>query len=199
MTILFCTLVILALVPTTLVQAQNIRSSELPVTIVAKKWRAEYRNPQIEEDPFKAVKEHEEAERQRIASNRRNEELRKQGLPPENPPVRVFKPDTGPRGLIVTYIYEVKFRNSGKKSISKLAWEYVFFEPGTEQEVGRRRFESRINIGPGKTRTLAIRSTLSPTGIVDAMKADNKSREQYTEKIEIRSVEFADGSMWKVE
>ncbi len=195
MIILNGTLAFLALVSTTLVQAQDNLSPDLPVTIVGNKWRAEIRNPKIDEDPFKAVKEHDEAERERIATNRRNEILIERGLPTVNPPVRPIKPDTGPRGLIATYIYELKVRNTGKKSISKLIWEYVFFEPGTEREVGRRRFESKINIGPGKTKTLKIRSTSSPTGILDATKSDNNSREQYVEKIVIRSVEYADGSL----
>ena len=97
----------------------------------------------------------------------------------------------------VAYVYEVKIRNTGEKRIRTLTWEYVFFEPGTELEVGRRRFVSRVNIPPGRTGNVVMRSTSPPTGTFDAAKAGKKSSDQYAEQVVIQSVVYADGSVWQ--
>lgn len=111
------------------------------------------------------------------------------------PPVR--KTIRRARGLSVTYIYEVKIRNIGKKDIRSLAWDYVFFDPGTQREVGRRKFVSEVSIGPSKTRRVVVRAASSPTGIIDAAQAGKNSRNLYSEQVIIQSVGYADGSGWK--
>ena len=68
----------------------------------------------------------------------------------------------------------------------------MFFEPGTQREVGRRQFISKENIEPGKTKTLVIRTPLPPTDTIDSSKADKKSRNQYSEQIVITA-----SSIWK--
>ena len=118
-------------------------------------------------------------------------------MPTKTTQISVPAPETGRRGLSVTYIYEVKVRNTGEKEIRTLIWEYVFFEPGTERELGRRRFVSRESIGPGKTRNLVLRSASSPTGTIDASKAGKKSRDEYSEQVVIQRIEYADGSVWQ--
>ena len=97
----------------------------------------------------------------------------------------------------VTYVYEVKIRNTGEKRIRTLTWEYVFFEPGTELEVGRRRFVSKVPHWPRQNRDVVMRSTSPPTGTFDAAKAGKKSSDQYAEQVVIQSVVYADGSVWQ--
>ena len=178
-------------------QALSHPSAGPGVTVIEKKWRIDVRNPALEKDPVKAMKEREEEERKRKAADRLNEQLNQAGMPPVAPPVRAPATDTGPRGLSVTYVYEVKFSNTGAKRIRSIAWEYVFFEPGTKREAGRRRFVSEVSIGPGRSRNVVVRSALSPTGTFDATKAGKKPRDQYSEEVVIRSVGYADGSVWQ--
>ena len=172
-------------------------SARPKVTVIQKKWRIDVRNPASEKDPFKAIKEHQQEVIEQRGDARENENRIQQGEPTLPPRVRVPSPETGARGLSVTYVYELKVRNTGEKRIRTLNWEYVFFEPGTEREVGRRRFVSKVSIMPGSTRNVVSRSASSPTGTIEATKAAKKLRAQYSEQVVIRSVEYADGSVWR--
>lgn len=167
------------------------------LTVIQKKWRIDVRNPALEKDPIRAMNEREALERQRKETERTNEILIEKGMPTKTSTVRPPAPQTGARRPSVTYVYEVKVRNTGPKGIRVLNWEYVFFEPGTEQEVGRRRFATKVSIGPGKTRTVIARTASSPTGTIDASKAGKKPEDQYSEQVVIRSVEYADRSVWR--
>lgn len=167
------------------------------VTVLQKKWRMDVRNPALEKDPLWPNKQREQEEALQREDARENENRIRMGEPTLPPRVRVPRPDRGPRRLWVTYIYEVKVRNTGVKEIRTLTWEYEFFEPGTERLVGRLRIVSNVNISPGKTRNVLVRTTSSPTGTVDATKAGKKPQDQYSERVVIRSVSYADGSVWQ--
>lgn len=164
--------------------------------VVQKKWRMEVRNPALERDPFEPNKRREQEVIAQKAAVEQDESRIRQGLP-TLPPVRVRAPERRAGGLFFRYIYEVKVRNTGEKKIRTLIWEYIFFETGTEREVGRRQFVSKVSISPGKTTNVVMRSRTSPTGTVDATNAGKKSGDQYSEKIVIRSVRYVDGSSWQ--
>lgn len=182
-----------------LASAQGVSDKSGPanVTVVDKKWRIDIRNPALDKDPIEAMNQRDQAERQRKATERTNETLAERGMPGPTTQVPDAVREPGPRGIQVTYVYELKLTNTAKKAIRTLTWEYVFFEPGTEIEVGRRRFVSKVNIGPGKTTNLVERSAAPPASTVDARKAGKKPREQYSEQIVIQSVEYDDGSLWR--
>jgi hypothetical protein len=167
------------------------------VTVMQKKWRMDVRNPALEKDPIKIMNEREEEERKRKAAEKMNETRTQQGMPAVVRPGREPARDFGNRELSVTYIYEVKVRNTGAKPVRSITWEYVFFDPDTKQEVGRQRFESEVRISPGGTKNLVMRSASSPTGTIEATKVDKKSKDQYSEKVVIQSVKYADGSVWQ--
>lgn len=195
----FLSLVLLLFIFTQCAAAQALSNpSELPkVTVIQKKWHIEVRNPALDKDLFKSIKEREQEESKRRDLDKQNEIRAQQGMPTVTPPMRGPAPETGDRGLSVTYIYEVKVRNTGEKEIRTLTWEYVFYEPGMEREVGRRRFVSKLSIRHGKTRNLIMRSSSSPTGTIDATKAGKKPRDHYAEQVVIQRIEYADGSVWQ--
>lgn len=180
-------------------QAVSNQSAKSNVTVVEKKWRVDRRNPALDQDPVEAMNERDRAERQRKATERTNEILAERGMPAPTTQVPDSVRETGSRGIQVTYVYELKLTNTAPKAIRTLTWEYVFFEPGTEVEVGRRRFVSKVNVGPRKTTNVVVRSGLPPTSTVDARRAGKKPREQYSEQIVIQSVEYDDGSVWRSE
>ena len=173
------------------------KSTTSNVTVVDKKWRIDVRNPALDKDPVADMQERDNAERQRKATERMNETLAERGMPGTT--THVPDPDrkARPRGIQVTYVYELKLTNTAEKTIRTLIWEYVFFEPGTETEVGRRRFVSKVSISPGKTTNLVMRSAAPPATTVDARQAGKKPREQYSEQIVIQSVQYDDGSFWR--
>ena len=194
---LLCSIVVLiSIAPWALAQTSSDKSATPNVTVIEKKWRIEIRNPALDKDPVEAMNERDRAERQRKATERTNEVLAERGMPGPTTQVPEVR-DTGPRGKQVTYVYELKLTNTAEKAIRILTWEYVFFEPGTEIEVGRRRFVSKVNIGRGKTTNLVMRSAVPPASTIDARQAGKKSREQYSEQIVIQSVEYDDGSLWR--
>jgi hypothetical protein len=172
-------------------------SAKPNVEVLQMKWHMEVRNAALDEDQFKVLKEREQEERARKEMERQNEIRSQRGMPTTTPPAG--KPTTRERGLSVTHIYEVKIRNIGEKEIRALTWDYVFFDPGTKREVGRRGFVSDVRIGPGKTRNVVVRSASSPTGAIDASKASEKSRDLYKEQVIIQSIGYADGSVWKAD
>jgi hypothetical protein len=101
---------------------------------------------------------------------------------------------SAPTGL---YLYEMKIKNSGLRSIKTLTWEYVFYDPSSKKEVGRRRFVTEVKLAPGKTRSVAERSVSPPTGIFTAAQSGKKSSQLYDGVVVIQSVEYEDGSTWQ--
>jgi hypothetical protein len=166
------------------------------IVVLEKKWRSEVRNPALEEDPLKVNEEQREQERAARQNQADNVIRARLGLPALPPPLP--RPSTRPAmgKPTVEYVYQAKIKNTGTKAISRLVWEYVFFDPATQREVGRRRYESKVKIRPGKTESLTARSSSPPTGTVDAAQAGKKMKELYTEKVLIERIEYADGSFW---
>ena len=186
----------LLLVLPTVSLAQNPAADPPSVIVVSQKWRLEIRNPRIEEDPFKSVNEQQELENRRKEVERQNEALRERGMPTINPPVPVLDTNERSPRITSTYIYELKVRNGGRVGIRKIVWEYVFYDLNTKEEVGRRRFESQVNIAPRRTGNATARSALPPTGTIDASRAGKKDRDEYKEAIVILGVEYADSTRW---
>jgi hypothetical protein len=174
------------------------QSSSVPpdVTVLENKWRSEVYNPALDKDPLSPNKQRQAEEAKQISVARANENRSRQGEPALPPVVRQPTSEGGSGKLSVTYVYEIKVRNSGRKEIRELVWEYVFYEPGTTVEVGRLQHTSKISIKPGATRHIVKRSSSSPTGTFDASKAGKKPRDQYSGQIVIRNVVYADGSTW---
>jgi len=162
-----------------------------------KQWSIDVRNPALEKDPLQSIKDREQEVRAQKDVARQNETRIRQGLPTLPPPVRVPTLETEPQGLSVIYIYEVKFHNSGMKRIRTITWDWVFSEPGTEQELGRVQFVRKVTISPGKSRNVLVHSATPPTDTIDARKAGKKLRDQYTDQVVIKSVGYADGSTWR--
>ena len=167
------------------------------VTIVPKKWRIDVRNPALDRNPVADMQARQAADQMRKETERNNELMVERGMPAPTTQVPDANRNARRRGILVTYLYEAKVTNNSEKVIRTLVWDYVFFEPGTENEVGRRRFVSKVNISEGKTMNLVERSLAAPTSTVDARVADKKPQEQYSEKTVILSVQYADGSMWR--
>ncbi len=171
-------------------------SSDVPNVIVIKKqWSFQVRNPALDESPFIEIEERLQAEqdlRENAAENRRRAGL---GLKP----VRVKERPRTERNegsASAKYVYQIKVKNAGEKTIRELILEYVFFDPNTELEIARLRFMSKKEIAPSKTKDLVFRMVSSPTGTVNAKDTGKKSRELYSEQVIIQSVIYKDGSKW---
>jgi len=178
--------------------AQGAQASSVPpdITVLQSRWRIDMYNPALDKDPLAASKEQQQEELQRQAAAEANENRIRQGEPALPPVVRKSAPEAKASRLKAIYVYELKVRNTGQQEIRTLTWEYVFFEPGTTQGVGRLQFVSKVSMKPGQTRNIVVRSTEAPAGTINATKAGKNARDQYSEQIVIRKVGYADGSVW---
>ena len=190
-------LLVLLLVSVSSAQSSSNPAAPTDVAILQKGWRMELRDPALDIDPFRANDEHNDAVRAQKENNRLNAIRIKKGSNPEP-----YVPPAWPIGIILqapssTYIYSVKIRNTGAKTIRVLVWEYMFIEPDTQKEVGNHRYTSKVNIHPSKCGNVVERSVSPPNMIIDAGNVGKKLREQLSERVVIHRIEYADGSFWQ--
>ena len=95
------------------------------------------------------------------------------------------------------FIYKTKIKNNHTSAITQLDWDHVFYERGTENEVGRQQFTSDEQIGPGKTRELTVKITSPPTHTVSVTSLNLEERERFTERITLVRIQYADGRVWQ--
>jgi len=95
------------------------------------------------------------------------------------------------------FIYKTKLKNNHTAEITQIDWDYVFYERGTENELGRQQFTSDEHIGPGKTKELTVAITSPPTRTVSVTSLNLEERDRFTEKIILVRVQYADGRVWQ--
>jgi hypothetical protein len=180
-------------------------SASTPVLVLKKDWdmirkQNNKDNSLLDTDPFAPIKETTQALKDYEYSVQQEKIKARQGIPRDPQAVQVFPTKTAntqmPESPAV-YFYKVKVRNNDNRTIQTLIWDYVFFKPGTNEEIGRRQFVSKTKISSGETRTLNMQSVSPPTGTIDVKQAGKKLRDSYSEEVFIRSIEFTDGSVWQ--
>ncbi|HEU4833838.1 MAG TPA: hypothetical protein VFS90_05460 [Pyrinomonadaceae bacterium] len=95
------------------------------------------------------------------------------------------------------FIYKAKIKNTHTAAITQIDWDHVFYERGTENEMGRQQFTSDEHVGPGKTKELTVTTTSPPTHTVSVTSLNLEERDRFTEKIIIIRVKYADGRVWQ--
>ena len=95
------------------------------------------------------------------------------------------------------FIYKTKIKNNHTAAITEIDWDYVFYERGTENEVGRQQFTSDEQVGPGKTKELTVTVTSPPTRTVSVTSLNLEERDRLSEKIVVIRVKYADGRVWQ--
>ena len=95
------------------------------------------------------------------------------------------------------FIYKTKLKNNHTAEITQIDWDHVFYERGTENELGRQQFTSDEHIGPGKTKELTVAITSPPTRTVSVTSLNLEERDRFTEKIILVRVQYADGRVWQ--
>ena len=95
------------------------------------------------------------------------------------------------------FIYKTKIKNTHTAAITQLDWDHVFFERGTENEIGRQQFTSDEQVGPGKTKELVVTVTSPPARTVSVTTLSLEERDRLSEKIILVRVQYADGHVWQ--
>ena len=97
------------------------------------------------------------------------------------------------------FIYKAKIKNNHTSAITQIDWDHVFYERGTENEVGRQEFTSDEQIGPGKTKELTVTITSPPARTISVTSLNLEERNRLSEKIVLVRVQYADGRVWQAQ
>ncbi|HUQ30760.1 MAG TPA: hypothetical protein VM095_01515 [Pyrinomonadaceae bacterium] len=192
-------LLLLVLAGSAAASAQTLPDPSGPsdIAVLKSKWDLNVRNPQLDEDPFRANDEQREFEKVQKEAERLNRQGQRQAGVDAKYPVRKRIYRDLPSGPQVTFIYTVKVQNTGSKIVQAIVWTYAFSDPSTQKEVGRHQHTSKVKIKPGKTEELVGRSASPPIQIIDARKANGALPDQIDERVLIEQIEYTDGSVWQ--
>jgi len=153
-----------------------------------------------ERDPFGGPLENFDEMRSRARNERRvalgGGERAKQDAKADEANIAKLR-DKGPPRYF--FIYKTKLKNTSTSAIVELDWDYVFLERGTETEMGRREFTTDEQIGPGKTKELTVRTLSPPTRTVSLSSLNLGEHDQFTEKVQLIRIKYADGRIWQPE
>jgi hypothetical protein len=171
------------------------------VTVISNKWRKQVRHSALKDTQVSDHQKQLEYEREMKDTLYENTVRAKAGERPLRLPTPPGLSRSGPgeeryrnRGQ---YVYEVEIRNTGTKKIRELVWEYVLFDANTGRKVGSHNFTNEESISPGKTKKMTGYSITSPAGVVDVKKSGEEAPGQYSERVVIHSIKYADGSSWQ--
>jgi hypothetical protein len=95
------------------------------------------------------------------------------------------------------FYYKVRLKNNATVSVTTVDWDYVFFERGTENEIGRQQITSEEQIAPGKSKELTVILTSPPTHTISVSSLNKNERDQLSEKVELVRIKYADGNVWQ--
>ena len=96
------------------------------------------------------------------------------------------------------FVYKVTVKNLSDKAIKSIDWDYVFFEHGTENELGRQQFTNDERIGPGKSKELSVTITKPPTKTISLTALNNSERGSLDGRIVLVRIQYADGTSWQL-
>ncbi|HEY6243926.1 MAG TPA: hypothetical protein VIX17_08275 [Pyrinomonadaceae bacterium] len=97
------------------------------------------------------------------------------------------------------YAYEIRVQNNGAKTIKGIAWDYIFADPQTNEDLARHTFFNETQIRPGEARTLTATSIKPPSRVITVQMLLNNSSGSYKEEIKVKRIIYADGSTWQLE
>jgi hypothetical protein len=96
------------------------------------------------------------------------------------------------------FVYKATVKNAGNKAIKSIDWDYVFFERGTENEIGRQQFTSEEKISAGKTKELVVTITKPPTKTISLTALNDNERGSLDGRVILVRIDYADGTSWQL-
>ena len=115
------------------------------------------------------------------------------------PPIAV----ESPQPLFLTmrqytsYVYKIKAKNNGLKTIKALYWEYQFLDPDTQRVLGTHPMASSKKLSPGETGVFKAETAQPPVAFVSENQFDKKFGLKFIEQLVIYRVDYTDGSVWQ--
>jgi hypothetical protein len=99
-----------------------------------------------------------------------------------------------PNRKVEDYSYEARIKNVGEATITAVAWEYLFLDPASGNQLASHRFRSFRKAEAGKSVTLSGKSIGPPTRVISAAGTDDKRR-LFDERVVIKCVAYTDGTV----
>jgi hypothetical protein len=101
-----------------------------------------------------------------------------------------------PSRVFFVYVYSLKIRNNGSKTIEGVAWDYVFLDPSNSTEVGRHKFLSFERVASEKTVNFQAQQRTPPLRTIKGQDANDKHVKLLEEPL-IQCVLYTDGTEWR--
>ncbi|MGH9882158.1 MAG: hypothetical protein ACRD6N_12040, partial [Pyrinomonadaceae bacterium] len=129
---------------TTSVIAQEIAQPSDPpdVSVLQKSWYKEVLHPGRNLNSLAPNEESMRLARAQKAVIRRRDESLPNQTTEERMPVSTGPPLSAKMARSITYVYKIKVKNTGSKTIKAIFWEYEFLDPDSQKVMGRRRIVS---------------------------------------------------------
>jgi hypothetical protein len=102
-----------------------------------------------------------------------------------------------PSRMPVFYVYSMKIKNIGAKTIEGIAWDYYFLDSISNAVVGRHQILSLTNLASEKITTVEAPLRVPPIPTIQAPKAADQKNETFLERAVIQCVLYADQTTWK--
>jgi hypothetical protein len=102
-----------------------------------------------------------------------------------------------PGRLPVFYVYSLKLKNIGSKTIEGIAWDYLFIDPTSNAELGNHQFLSHARVPSDKSATLEAQLRSPPTRVVRSSDPAKNTPPKLIEKSVIQCVLYTDDTVWK--
>ncbi len=102
-----------------------------------------------------------------------------------------------PGRLPVVYLYSMKLRNTGAKTIEGIAWDYIFIDAKSNAEMGRHQFLSYEKIPLNKTVKLQAELRSPPVRVIQTSNARKSAHAKVIERAVVQCVLYADDSAWQ--
>lgn len=197
-------LAVLLLLTPSIARAQStVNSVEAPgVEVTRCNWSKERIG--WERDPFSGPIENFDEVRARQRNERRIEEAKRGNSAEIDKIRREAKADAAniatqhkaPPSRYV-FVYKATVKNSGDKLIKAIDWDYVFFERGTENEIGRQQFTSEEKIRPGQAKELVVTISKPPTQTISLTALNKNERGSLDGRVIVVRIDYADGTSWQ--
>jgi hypothetical protein len=173
-------LVLLLLITLVIAQVKTETSDQPDISVLEKSWSKKTRYREWNQNPRADIRTPNEDPMKEARVGGRTAEIR-----------RII----GHRHTI--YVYKIKARNDGLKTIKALYWEYQFLYPGTQTVLATHRIVSSKKLSPGKTGVFKAEMAEPPVAFVSDDQFDQEFQLKFTERLIILRVDYTDGSVWR--
>jgi hypothetical protein len=115
----------------------------------------------------------------------------------DNRPALPHLPTVGTSPGTKFYVYSADIRNEGAKAIRAIAWDFVFTDPVTNEELRRHALASLQNIHVHQKKTLHFRTQAAPPPVVNVAALEKDKRTPFNQNVVLECIQFSDGTFWQ--